>query len=89
MDLRAWCGHCGESFRLAELVEGGFTGRCPRCSEEFAPGYVPIAAAAVHDLITAAAGLEQAAARLGESAPRLHIDTRKLAGDLSAALGES
>jgi hypothetical protein len=89
MELRAWCGHCGESFRLAELVDGGFSGRCPRCSEEFAPGYVPVAAAAVGDLLAAAAGLEQAAARLGESAPRLHVDTRKLAGDIAAALGGS
>jgi hypothetical protein len=89
MELRAWCGHCGESFRLAELIDGGFTGRCPRCSEELAAGYVPIAAAAVHDLLGAAAGLEQAAARLGESAPRLHIETRKLAGDVATALGDS
>jgi hypothetical protein len=89
MDLRAWCGYCGESFRLAELVAGGFSGRCPRCSEDFAPGYSPIASAAVHDLLNAVATLEQAAARLAESAPRLHVDTRKLAGDVSTALGES
>ena len=89
MELRAWCGHCGESFRLAELVEGGFTGRCPRCSEDLAPGYLPVASAAVHDLIGAAATLEEAATRLAESAPRLHIDARKLSGDLGTALGES
>jgi hypothetical protein len=89
MELRAWCGNCGESFRLAELVEGGFTGRCPRCSKDLAPGYGPVASAAVHDLIQAAATLEQAASRLGESAPRLHIDARKLAADLVTALGES
>ena len=22
MNVTAWCGHCGESFRLAELVDG-------------------------------------------------------------------
>jgi hypothetical protein len=43
----------------------------------------------VHDLLSAVASLEQAAARLGESAPRLHVDTRKLAGDVASALGES
>jgi hypothetical protein len=89
MELRAWCGNCGESFRLAELVEGGFSGRCPRCSEDLAPGYTPVASAAVHDLLRAASELEQAASRLDESAPRLHVDARKLAADLGTALGES
>jgi len=51
MDLGAWCGHCGESFRLAELTEGGFDGRCPRCGKDLAPGYVPVASAAVHDVL--------------------------------------
>jgi hypothetical protein len=88
MDLGAWCGHCGESFRLAELVEDGFTGRCPRCGRDLAPGYGPVASGAVHELMTAAASLESAAARLRDVAPRLHVDARKLAGDLAEALGE-
>jgi len=89
MELRAWCGTCGESFRLAELVEGGFSGRCPRCGIDLSPEYTPVASAAIHDLISAVTGLEHAANRLGESAPRLHIDTRKLTADVSAVLGGS
>jgi hypothetical protein len=89
VDLRAWCGYCGQTFRLAELVEGGFSGRCPRCSEDLAPGYTPVASAAVHLLLSAAADLEQAASRLSDSAPRLHVDTRKLADDVTTALGET
>jgi hypothetical protein len=89
MDLGAWCGHCGESFRLAELVEDGFTGRCPRCGEDLAPGYAPVASAAVHDAIRAATALEGAAARLRDVAPRLHIDARKLNADLADVLGDT
>jgi len=88
VDVGAWCGHCGESFRLGELVEDGFTGRCPRCGEDLAPGYGPVVSAAVHDLIRAATALEGAAGRLRDAAPRLHIDARKLCADLTEALGE-
>jgi len=87
VDVGAWCGHCGESFRLAELVEDGYDGRCPRCGRELSPGYVPIASAAVHDVLRAAASLEEAAARLRDVAPRLHIDIRKLNADIAEALG--
>ena len=89
MDVGAWCGHCGESFRLAEMVDGGFDGRCPRCGFEFASGYLSVASAAVHDVLTAASALASAAARLHDVAPRLHVDARKLNTDLSTALGES
>jgi hypothetical protein len=89
MELRAWCGNCGDSFRLAELVDAGFSGRCPRCDQNLAAEYTPVVSAAVHELITAVAGLEHAASRLSESAPRLHVDTRKLAADVAAALGNS
>ena len=89
MDVGAWCGHCGESFRLAELVEDGFTGRCPRCGEDLAPGYAPVASAAVHDTLQAATALEGALARLRDVAPRLHVDGRKLTADLTEALGEA
>ena len=89
MDVGAWCGHCGESFRLAEMVDGGFDGRCPRCGADLAPGYLPVASAAVHDVLKAAAELASAAGRLHDVAPRLHVDARKLNDDLAAALGES
>jgi hypothetical protein len=86
MDIQAWCGHCGESFRLDELVVGGFTGRCPRCDRQLAPDYTPIASTAIHDLLAAAATLREAAERLGEVAPRLHIDARKLTTEVAEAL---
>jgi hypothetical protein len=88
MDIGAWCGFCGESFRLAELVEAGFDGRCPRCGKEFANGYLPVAAAAVHDVLASAAALAEASARLRDVAPRLHIDARKLTTDMTAVLGD-
>ena len=88
MDVGAWCGHCGESFRLAELVEDGFSGRCPRCGRDLAPGYGPVASGAVHEVLAAAAALAGAAKRLHDVAPRLHIDARKLNADLADALGE-
>jgi len=89
MDVGAWCGHCGESFRLVEMVDGGFDGRCPRCGADLTPGYLPVAGAAVHDVLTAASALAAAAARLHDVAPRLHVDARKLNADLTSALGES
>ena len=89
MDVGAWCGHCGESYRLAELVAGGFDGRCPRCGFEYAEGYLPVASAAVHDVLAAASALASAAARLHDVAPRLHVDARKLNADLTTVLGES
>jgi hypothetical protein len=88
MNVEAWCGHCGESFRLAELVESGFDGHCPRCGAQHASEYLPVASAAVHDVLAAAAALAGAAARLRDVAPRLHVDARKLNADLSEAMGE-
>lgn len=89
MNLGAWCGHCGESFRVEELVASGYTGRCPRCGNDLSPGYGPVASAAVHELMQAAAALELAASRLRDVAPRLHVDARKLCHDLADVLGES
>lgn len=88
MAMAAWCGHCGESFRLDELVAEGYSGRCPRCGRDLSPGYTPVASAAVHEVMTAAAALEGAVGRLHEVAPRLHLDARKLCADISEALGE-
>ena len=89
MDVGAWCGHCGESFRLEELTASGYTGRCTRCGSDLSPGYAPVASAAVHEVRTAAAALEGAVARLHDVAPRLHIDGRKLCADLTEAIGET
>jgi hypothetical protein len=88
MDIGAWCGPCGESFRLDELVAAGYSGKCPRCGRDLSPGYGPVASGAVHELMTAAAALEGAASRLHDVAPRLHIDARKLCADVAEAIGE-
>jgi len=89
VNVAAWCGHCGESFRLAELVEGAFDGRCPRCGRDLIEAsYLPVASGAVHDVLRAAAALDEAAARLRDVAPRLHVDARKLTADLTESLGE-
>ena len=89
MNVSAWCGHCGESFRLAELVEGGFDGCCPRCGQELAEAsYLPVASGAVHDVLAAAHALDSAMTRLRDVAPRLHVDGRKLRAELTESLGE-
>jgi hypothetical protein len=88
VDVGAWCGSCGESFRLAELVEAGFDGRCPRCGFAYAEGYLPVASAAVHDVLRAASAFADAVSRLHDVAPRLHLDARKLRSDLTEAVCE-
>jgi hypothetical protein len=88
MDIGAWCGLCGESFRLEEMVAAGYSGRCPRCGRDLSPGYAPVASAAVHEVVAAAASLEVAVGRLHDVAARLHIDGRKLCADLGDVLGE-
>ena len=85
MDVGAWCGSCGESFRLAELVAGGFDGRCPRCGIEYANGYLSVASTAVHDVLNAAKALSESIGRLRDVAPRLHVDGRKLLSDVYRA----
>jgi hypothetical protein len=88
VNVIAWCGNCGESFRLAELVEAAFDGCCPRCGYAFAEGYLPVASAAVHDVLRAATQLQESIGRLRDVAPRLHVDGRKMSADLAETLGE-
>jgi hypothetical protein len=88
VNVVAWCGNCGESFRLAELVEAAFDGCCPRCGFAFAEGYLPVASVAVHDVLRTASELQGAVARLRDVAPRLHVDGRKMCADLAKTLGE-
>ncbi len=85
MDVGAWCGHGGESFRLAELLESGWTGRCPRCGEQLAPGYTSVASTTARQLMTAVEALELALGQLRDVAPRLHIDVRRIAAELTAS----
>ena len=70
------------------LVDFDFV-ECPRCGQELAePSYLPVASAAVHDVVRAAQALEVAMTRVRDVAPRLHVDGRKLRADLTDALGE-
>jgi hypothetical protein len=84
VNVRAWCGACGEAFGLLEVVDPG-AGRCPRCGEALAPDYAPVLAAAVRQYVTAAEALEGATRQLRQVAPALHVDRRRLASDLDDA----
>jgi hypothetical protein len=77
--LAAWCGHCGESFALAEVVTpSGETavGACPRCGVLFAPAYTAVIVSATRRLIDAAAALDEALGQLRDMAPALHVEHR-------------
>lgn len=82
MNIAARCEVCGETFRLAELVDSATDGRCPRCGVIFAPSYTPVLDAAVHDLLAAAEALHRALWQVREVAPRLEIDVRGVAQTL-------
>ena len=82
MNITAWCGHCGDSFRLLQVVEEGAGGSCPRCGFVFAPGYRTVVVSAIRRLSAAADALEEARMQLHEVAPGLHVDGRRLATDL-------
>ena len=89
MGLGAWCGRCGESFTLVEVVEPAgddLVGACPRCGRPFAPAYTSVLVPAVRQLIAATAALEAAARQLRDIAPGLHVDGRALAAELEEAL---
>jgi hypothetical protein len=80
VDVGAWCGRCGQRFRLLEIVEPAHPAACPRCGEPLAPGYAAVVVSTAREVAAAAAALEAAANRLRDVAPALHVDT--------AALGE-
>lgn len=86
MNVSAWCGRCGEAFRLLEVLEGGTAGACPRCGRQFASGYAAVLAGAVRQLVAAAESLDGAARQLGDVAPALHVDARKLCAELDEVL---
>ncbi len=73
MNLDAWCGNCGDSFRLAQIAqEGG--GRCPRCGIVYNHEYTAVVVSAVNQFVRAADVLNDAAQQLADMAPQLHID---------------
>ncbi|HEV2889334.1 MAG TPA: hypothetical protein VGX28_03080 [Frankiaceae bacterium] len=86
MNTEAWCGHCGESFRLAQVVEEGVGGRCPRCGIVFSHEYNAVVTSAVSAAIEAHQQLQDALQRIGEMAPLLHVDRDALVKSLDLHL---
>ena len=78
MNVDGWCGHCGESFRLAQVVAEGAGGRCPRCGIVYNHEYNAVVTASVAEFIKAAELLDDASARIAETAPLLHVDREAL-----------
>lgn len=86
MNTEAWCGHCGESFRLAQVVEEGVGGRCPRCGIVFSHEYNAVVTQAASDAIAAHQRLEASLQRIAEIAPLLHVDREALYKSLDTHL---
>lgn len=89
MDLDAWCGRCGESFALAEVVDPAGDvpiGDCPRCGVAFAPSYTPVLVSVVRQLLAATEALLSAAGQLHDIAPGLHVERRALVARLEEHL---
>lgn len=87
--MTAWCGRCGESFPLLEVVEStgsAQVGHCPRCGVALAPGYAAVLVSAVRQVLAAAAALDASGSQLADVAPLLHIDRRALAEGLESSL---
>ena len=84
--MTAWCGRCGESFALLEVVESSAPAHCPRCGVALAPEYAAVLVSAVRQVVAAAAALDAAGSQLADIAPLLHIDRRALAEGLESSL---
>jgi hypothetical protein len=78
VNVEAWCGSCGEGFRLVQVVEVGSGGRCPRCGIAFNHDYNAMVTSASSALIAAADALENAAETIADTAPLLHVDRAAL-----------
>ena len=86
MNTEAWCGHCGESFRLAQVVEEGNGGRCPRCGIVFSHEYNAVVTTSALQVLDAHQRLEDALQRIQEIAPLLHVDREALYKSLDTHL---
>ena len=86
MKLDGWCGHCGESFNLAQVVSEGTGGRCPRCGIAFNHEYNAVVTSSIAALVRAYAELHDAAQRLADTAPLLHVDRASMYKSLDAHL---
>lgn len=78
MNTEAWCGNCGESFRLAQVIEAGTGGRCPRCGIVFSHEYNAVVTTAATEVIEAHQRMEHALRQLTDMAPLLHVDREAL-----------
>ena len=78
MNTEAWCGHCGESFRLAQVVAEGTGGRCPRCGIVFSHEYNAVVTTAASQVIEAQQRLEHNLRQIADMAPLLHVDREAL-----------
>jgi transposase-like protein len=78
LNVDGWCGHCGESFRLAQVVEAGAGGRCPRCGVVYNHDYNAVVTSSVSAFIRAAEAMHDAAQQMTETAPLLHVDREAL-----------
>lgn len=90
MTLRGWCGRCGESFALVDVLaadadSAAAAGACPSCGALFAPGYTTVLAVTLRELLAAADALAAAAHRARDVAPALHVDERSVDEMLRAA----
>ncbi len=86
MNTEAWCGNCGESFRLAQVVEEGTGGRCPRCGIVFSHEYNAVVTSAASTVIRAHEMLERGLQQLADVAPLLHVDREALIKSLDEHL---
>jgi uncharacterized Zn finger protein len=86
LNTEAWCGNCGESFRLAQVVEEGSGGRCPRCGIVYSHEYNAVVTSAASDVIAAHLRLEHGLQRLADIAPLLHVDREALIKSLDEHL---
>lgn len=78
MTLDGWCGNCGEGFRLAQVIEEGRGGRCPRCNFVYNHEYNAVVTSTSSQILAAAAALNDALSRLADIAPELHVDRDQL-----------
>lgn len=86
MNTEAWCGHCGESFRLAQIVEEGNGGRCPRCGVVYSHEYNAVVTSAAQQVIDAHERLEAGLRQIADIAPLLHVDREALIKSLDEHL---
>ena len=86
MNTEAWCGNCGESFRLAQVIQEGTGGRCPRCGIVFSHEYNAVVVNAAAQVIAAHVALENGLQQVADVAPLLHVDREALIKSLDEHL---